>query len=360
MNPAPSHDGRGLVNLVAEVEHRLTGEASWARLDPSIASTIPDAATYVLVLFDGLGVAQLAHDKAAGLQSAMVATLEAPFPTTTSVSLATLATGLPPARHGQVAHLTWMEEVGRVVNCLKWVDLAGDPVGYDYGSVLPAPNLWERLRSAGIEPITVQPGDFAGSPLTRVLYRGARFEGIWDYQDLVAATGQLSGSPGRLVFAYVPPVDYAGHVYGLDSDEFADAVALAVNVWEGIAAALPPDVTLIGTADHGLLEFSEEEKVLVRDRRFDGLRFAGDPRGVHMWAPEPSVAEFALATGGEVVEPAILYGPEPTETALSRMGRSLVLAPPGKVVLPKGFDKRLRCYHGGLTPDEVQIPLLLG
>jgi hypothetical protein len=28
-------------------------------------------------------------------------------------------------------------------------------------------------------------------------------------------------------------------------------------------------------------------------------------------------------------------------------------------VLPRGFDKRLRCYHGGLMAEEVQIPLLL-
>ena len=63
-----------------------------------------------------------------------------------------------------------------MVNTLKWVDLSGQPVHYDYGSFLARPNLWERLRQAGIEPITVQPESFAGSPLSRLLYRGARFE----------------------------------------------------------------------------------------------------------------------------------------------------------------------------------------
>jgi hypothetical protein len=42
------------------------------------------------------------------------------------------------------------------------------------------------------------------------------------------------------------------------------------------------------------------------------------------------------------------------------MGERLLLAPAGKVVLPRGFDKRLHCYHGGLMPEEVEIPLLIG
>ncbi len=356
----PSHEGRGLVNLIAEIEHRLTGSASWTRLDSDIGQTIPDARTYVLVLFDGLGVAQLEHERAGSVASSMVSSLDAPFPTTTSVSLSTIATGLPPSKHGQIAHLTWMEELGRVVNSLKWVNLAGEAVHFNYESVLPSPNLWERLSTSGVEPITVQPGDFSKSPLTRVLYRGARFEGIWDTEELATATTQLAGEPNRFVFAYFPLVDVAGHVFGLSSDEFSNAMSEAVRLWEQIETSLPRDTTLLGTSDHGLVEFDEADKLIIRDPRFDDLRFAGDTRGIHMWADDESIKDFAAATSGELADPSVLIGPDPTETALARMGRRLVLAPDDKVIIPKGFDKRLRCYHGGLTPDEVSIPLLVG
>lgn len=361
MSPAaPSYDGHGLVNLVAELEHRLTGAAAWSRLEPEVASIVPDASTYVLVLFDGLGVAQLDHEEAAGLSRAVAGVLDAPFPTTTSVSLSTIATGLPPSRHGQVAHLTWMEDVGQVVNCLKWVNLAGDPVPYDYRSVLPSPNLWERLGAAGVEAITVQPGEFAASPLTRVLYRGARFEGTWGVEDLATATSQLAGEPGRLVFSYFPLIDVAGHVHGLGSDEFAQAVRIAVRVWEAIAAAVPPGVAVIGTSDHGLVEFAERDKLIVRDPRFDGLRFAGDTRCVQVWGDEGVIGDLAASTGGRLIDPMTLIGPDPAAETISRLGERAVLAPDDKAIIPKGFDKRLRCYHGGLTPAEVRIPLLIG
>jgi hypothetical protein len=243
---------------------------------------------------------------------------------------------------------------------LKWVSLTGHPVSYDFPSVLPAGNLWERLRAGGVEPITVQPGDFSGSPLSRVLYRGARFEAAWDIDDLVAATAQLAGTPNRFIFTYVPHVDFAGHVFGLASDEFTDAMKIALGVWEGIAAALPPGAVLLGTADHGLKEFSEEQKHLIRDPRFDELRFAGDTRGLHLWGQLHVMDELADLTGGQLVEPLGLLGPNPSDLARSRVGDRLLLAPENVALLPKGFDKRLRCYHGGLSPDEVKIPLLVG
>ena len=55
-----------------------------------------------------------------------------------------------------------MPDLGRVVNTLKWVDLAGAPVDHDYSSVLPRPNLWERLSAAGVERIVraVEPCEY--------------------------------------------------------------------------------------------------------------------------------------------------------------------------------------------------------
>ncbi|MEA1902256.1 MAG: alkaline phosphatase family protein [Actinomycetota bacterium] len=360
MANAPSYDGSGLVNLIAEVEGRMTGSSPSPGLSPRLADAVPGARTYVLVLFDGLGTAQLAHRGAGTFRSAHQGTLEAPFPTTTSVSLATIATGLPPSLHGQVAHLNWMPDLGLVVNSLKWLRVTGEPVQYDYPSFLPNPNLWERLRASGVEPITVQPGDFSGSPLTRVLYRGARFEGAWDERDIVDATVQLAGEPNRFIFTYVPHVDFAGHVHGLNSEEFAEAISTATTIWEGIAAALPPDVALLGTADHGLLEFTDEQKVLIREPRFDPLRFAGDTRGVQLWGDRDLMADLAESVGGDLTAALPLLGPTPTDQAAARVGDRVLLAPDDRVFIPKGFDKRLRCYHGGLSRDEVEIPLLVG
>jgi hypothetical protein len=358
MDFSPSYDGSGLVSLVSELELEMTGTSTFPGL--SDASAIPEAATYVLVLFDGLGVAQLEHPEAQVFRSTAAGVLDAPFPTMTNVSLATVATGSPPSRHGQVAHLSWYPDLGKVVNTLKWVTLGGEHVPYDYADLLPRPNLWERLRSAGVEPITVQPGDFQTSPLTREMYRGARFEGAWDAADLARATVSLAAEPGRLIFTYVPFVDFAGHVFGQGSEEFAEAMRLAAAVWHDIVSELPPGATVVGTADHGLMEVSESDKVLVRDPLFDGLRFAGDPRGVQLWGDPELIGDLVTLTDGSLADPAPLLGPDLSDDARARLGETVLLAPPGKAIIPRGFDKRLRCYHGGLSDEEVKVPLLVG
>ena len=354
----PSYDGFGLVNLIAEIETRLTGASVFEGL--SDGSQVPEGETYVLVLFDGLGMAQLEHREAGTFRSSLLGTLDAPFPTTTSVSLSTVASGVAPSQHGQVGHLTWYPDLDRVVNTLKWVTVAGDPVAYDYPTLLPRPNVWERMRAAGVEPITVQPGDFAGSPLSRAVYRGARFEGAWDVNDLAEATVTLASTPGRFIFTYVPFVDVAGHMTGLGSEEFTEAMKAAALVWDGIVSGLSPDTVVLGTADHGLIEVSETDKILVRDPRFDSLRFAGDTRGVHLWGDPQLIEELASSVGGTLVDSDSWLGPDPIAKTLSHLGDRLLVAPPGKAILPRGFDKRLRCYHGGLMREEVEIPLMAG
>ena len=119
----PDYTGGGLVNLVAELERRLTGKALVPGLRPDLGTALPEAATYLLVLLDGLGDGQLGHPAADPFAAARRGALDAPFPTTTTVSLATIATGLPPARHGLIAYQLWLPDREQVANTIKWTTL---------------------------------------------------------------------------------------------------------------------------------------------------------------------------------------------------------------------------------------------
>ena len=73
---------------------------------PGLAQgNLPQADGYVLVVFDGLGAHQLAHPAATSLAASCTQVLTAGFPTTTTTSMATIVTGLPPARHGIIGHI---------------------------------------------------------------------------------------------------------------------------------------------------------------------------------------------------------------------------------------------------------------
>ena len=350
-----------MLNLVAELEHRLTGSAPAERLHTHLADTIANARTYVVVLFDGLGDHQLHHSRATSLLAARTAHLDAVFPTTTSVNLATLATGLAPAAHGLIAHQLYVPAVDQVVNTLKWATPWGDPVKLDHDSFLPKPNLWERLRRDGIEPITVQPGHFQDSPLSRVLYRGSRYEAVWTVDEIIAATTQLAAVPGRFIFTYFPNVDVAAHVGGQDSDDYAAAISTAAGIWDGIATALPAHAVMVGTADHGHIDYDEADKVLIPHR--PGPEFFGDPRTLLVRRVDAellgSIDHLPCRTV-DTSEYLAWLGPGRHHPDLAgRQPEKVLLADPGKLLIPRFMDKRLTGYHGGLAEEEMHIPLLV-
>lgn len=355
----PDYTGSGLVNLVAGIENRLVGTSFRPGLT---GGYLPDTAGYVLLVLDGLGISQLDHPSALPLARFSKAALSAGFPTTTTTSLATVVTGLAPAAHGVIGHMLHLPDVADVVNVLKWVTPAGERVDHDYPAVLPAPNLWERLTAAGVEPITVQPGAFMGSPLSRLLYRGCRFEPAWTVEELLEATIAVA-RPGRMVMTYFPDIDVAAHVRGQESEAYQVALQKAALVWEGLAARLPEEVGLVATADHGHLDYRARDKVPIRDRRYDPLRFFGDPRSVYVSGPQDLIDDLSGETGADSViadEIVDLLGSDPVHPELKdRLPDRLLLAPRGQVLLPRGFDKRLVGYHGGLEPEEIQVPLLV-
>ncbi|NIA25308.1 MAG: hypothetical protein GWP04_07030 [Gammaproteobacteria bacterium] len=355
----PDYAGGSLANLSAELELRLTGTTAGTPMHSSLSALIPDAGTYVVVLFDGLGDHQLGHPAATGLRASRVGAIDAVFPTTTSVNIASLVTAFPPVRHGLIAHQLFMH--GAVVNTLKWKTLDGDPVAFDTADVLPTPNLWERLTAAGIEPITVQPGAFESSPLSRAMYRGCRFEPAWNYQELIDATVQLAAGRKRLILSYVPNVDVAAHVYGLESNEYTEAIQIADGVWSLTAARLPADTVMIGIADHGLVDYPKRSKIPLQ--RPKGLRYYGDPRGVLVRGPAPLAENLAAtlpATWVPIETLRTWWGQEHPHHDLQRRSPAGALIPDrDHVLLPSGMDKRMVGYHGGLDEREVKVPLLV-
>ena len=153
----PSYQGDNLVNLLAELEIRLTGRSPTRGFHSDLADLIPHQRNYVLVINDGLGAHQLAHPSAGRLRRSQRAVLRAPFPTTTVVGLSSVATAMAPMQHGVIGFTQWIPAFQKVVNMMFWEDLVGNPVDYDPTGFLPTPNLSERLVGADVRPVIVHP-----------------------------------------------------------------------------------------------------------------------------------------------------------------------------------------------------------
>jgi len=354
----PDYDGGSLVNLVSELEHRLTGSSPSPRLHPHLADLIPMGHSYVLFLFDGLGALQLDHPDAAALAASHRATIDTPFPASTTASLATIATGLPPSQHGLLGYQLWLPELNEVVNTIKWTTLWGEPVQYETESFLPAPNLWERLAAAGREPITVQPGNFGGSALSALLYRGCRFEPAYTVDEILDATVQLAAEPGRLIFTYLPHVDFTAHVYGQASDEYAVALKTVAESWHRATHHIPAGATLLGTGDHGHVDFDRQVKIAKADHA-DRV-FYGDGRAMFVNGDGAALAESLPATWFDFDAVEDWWGPGPRHDQFAgRAPDGVLVADDDTLLLHRHSDDRMIGNHGALTDPERLVPLLV-
>jgi hypothetical protein len=288
-----------------------------------------------------------------------VGALDASFSTQTSVAVSTLATGLAPSRHGLLAYLLKVDS-GAPVNTLWWFRTDGQPAAVDLGSFLPGLTVAERLARVGAEAVVVQPEAFRGGPLDQVVYRGARVVGVAPDED-VAGRAHAEAGPGRLTVVYLPDVDVAGHATGTDSDEYRQALRRVGAVWERLVATAPAGVTVIGTADHGMMDVGPANRVEATPP--PGLVVGGDARVLYLYGDPAVGRSFAAGLPGrwvDISEARDWWGPPPENPVVAtRIPDGLVVADPGYAVHASGNELPMAGYHGGLTEEELRIPLLV-
>ena len=355
----PDYSGGGLVNLAAELERRLTGRSPSPALHPHLASRVPDADSYVLVLIDGLGDHQLDHPDALPLRDSRVAALDASFSTQTTVNTSTLATGLPPSQHGLISYQLRLGT--QVLNTIYWFTEDGTTSLEDPGLFLPSPNVAERLSAAGCRVVATEPGAFVGSPLDRMLFRGATVQGTNSDRDGIELALSASRTPGTLVLLYLPHVDAAAHARGQESDLYRQAVRQVAEIWERLVDGLSSGAAAVGTADHGHVDIAARNRVALPGS--ETLILSGDNRVVYVSgspAEAVSFSESLPATWVPVEDAEGLWGPAPFHTEFAaRLPDGLLFADEGYALVPAGTVDEMVGHHGGVTEAELRVPILV-
>jgi hypothetical protein len=378
-----AHPAARLAVVAASIRDVLPSAAALLEVagaaDPLALTDRGDAVRRVaVVLIDGMGwhlLPQLAAD-APLLASVLsggagqLVELACTFPSTTPTSLVSLGTGALPGEHGILGFTLKVPGSDQVLNHIWWRD---DPPPTQWQ---PVPTWFQRLAHAGVRARAVLPAPFIGSGLTEAAYRGAEFHPTNrddDYAQQVA--DELRAAPG-LVYAYAGELDTAAHLFGIGSPQWHEAAARVDELLTRLVDALPSDAALLVTADHGGVNVPANARVdLATDPRLGaGIRVvAGEPR-VRYLHTEPGAAADVRAAWSEVLDTraevlsreqaatAGLFGPVHPQH-LPRIGDVVVICTGDTAVLASGHEPpevaRLVGFHGGATPEEMAIPLIV-
>ncbi len=335
---------------------------------------LPDADRYVLLLVDGLGAELLAEasDRAPHLAALLpgAAPLTSVVPSTTATALTSLGTGLPPGQHGLAGFTFRHPFTGGLLNSLAW-----EP-GLSGLDVQPRLTAYERLAKAGVLVSSAMPAHFAGTGLTEAGLRGGRFVGVTDERAVDRRVEQIvdaATAGGRtFVYAYERSLDHVGHEHGWRSPAWDAALGWVDAFAARLRAALPDDVRLLVTADHGMVDAPADGRIVVEDEpdltaEVDLL--GGEGRLRHLYTAQPAAvaARWRSGLGGrawvrtraEAVEEGWFGWLAPH--LADRFGDVLVALRGDHAVMSRAFPRELDLIgmHGSLTPAEMHVPLLV-
>ena len=384
----PSPETPNIVDLAAAVGD-IVG-ASRATASPNsdaVAELIGPCDHLVLVMADGLGMSAVrAMDPDSFISRHVAAELLTVFPSSTPVVLTSLATGAWPAQHGVPAWHVYLQEIDAVSTIIKYVRRSDEKdlseLGMDTQAVYPLPSMMKELAW---DTASYLPKSLVGSGFSTYVNGISPHIG---YEKLGEAVGAISDRVARaqkstISHLYMPDVDFAAHVAGTASP-MAQAAASGVDRALGwLAEALPRGAKIVMTADHGLVDYAADEVYTITpsDPLMAYLEHEpwGTGRTMSFACAKGSEAKFEgqvrerfrdgfyLLTAEELTE-LELYGPGPISPVMARRVGTHMAISRGAWLLDYDYPKVRHeeqdehepvSQHGGLTPPEMLVPLVV-
>jgi Type I phosphodiesterase / nucleotide pyrophosphatase len=337
---------------------------------------LPQSARYVVVLIDGLGLNLLGRGVLVAPFFASLLGGAQPItsavPSTTVTSLGSLGTGQPPGQHGLVGYTSRVPATGEILNGLTW---ESDVVPTIYQS---KPTFFERASEAGVAVTSVALARFQGTGLTEAALRGAAFvpfsdESAEELRIALIAEAAMRGDRS-VVYAYERELDHYGHVHGCNSADWLQQLARIDAMCERLRTALPPQVTVIVTGDHGMVDIPSDQRIVAEDdpALMAGVTaLAGEARFRHLYVDQEPVRRVAdrwrarlgdlawVRTRDEAIDEGWFAAID--DQLRERWGHVLVALRGDWAVMTSAFPREytLIGMHGSLTPAEMLVPLLV-
>lgn len=396
----PLYDSYCFSNLPALVQHALTGQGNLG-MPADVLGALPHRHEAVVLFFvDALGwrfieprlerYPFLRHVVKEGVASKITSM----FPSTTSAHTTAIHTGLPPAQSGVYEWHQYSEHLDRIITPLMFAyprDKVRDTLGNDglkTSDVFPSRTIYQSLALAGVKSHIFISRDLSRSMPTRALCNGASILPFKTFPEaLVNLALQLRRrTQPSYYFLYYSLIDTICHDYGPESPQVDAEIDAFFTALERVLmpAARDSKALLLITADHGQIEVDPRTTVYLNHsvpgfKRFiavnrlnEWIMPAGSPRDFFLHIqPElldeaQQAFERALSGKAMVIKTRELidagfFGPQPNETFLKRVGNLVVLPFKGESAYyyeREVFENRFFGHHGGLTRDEMEIPLL--
>jgi hypothetical protein len=215
--------------------------------------------------------------------------------------------------------------------------------------------LFEKLKKKDIKSIGVIKNKIANSAFSSLLYKGAKLFPAFSIFDAPQILND-NAKKAEIFVWYVPEIDELLHIYGKYSESVLNALNALTKVIEKLDS-----FDIVITADHGHININ---KVTVPKRlaKLEYTHIFGEPRALMI---KGNIKRKKL----EKIFDERKYFIFNKNESLKILGANgdndrlpdLIVSPKNKeVVLIEGKEEfNLETFHGGLTEEEMKIPLII-
>jgi hypothetical protein len=385
----PEQGTRCFDQLPSTVERLLTGASDGPALEEPLLRERFERV--VFVYFDAFGWTFLERHAGHPLfdrarSDGLLVQLTAQFPSTTTAQVTTIHSGLPVAEHGLYEWHVYEPTLDRLITPLLF-SFAGDGIrGTLLGQIepdalFPTDSIYAQLADAGVRSTVVLPTSIARSAPNVGLLRKADVVPFETAPSALAAAARALEEGAGYAHVYLDALDSLMHAVGTDDDAVGFVTRSVLDDLH--RATFPAGTLVLLTADHGMSPVDPARTVYVNElwpglgerleTGADGkpLAPAGSCRDLFLHVRDRHVDDVCTELGerldstADVVPVAELIAvgifSEPSARLRSRLANVVVLPRYGAAVYwheAGRFEQRLHGQHGGLSPQEMEIPLV--
>lgn len=393
----PDYEKYSLANLASTIANHFhkSNERAPPINDEPVREVLEDSETVVFFLLDGFGnqlINALSSDQALNkvLNSNHYAPITTVFPSTTTTALASANTGLLPEQHGIIGHTMYLRKLGVVASLISFSPVADAikgallSAGLNPRDLMQGKTIYEELSEEGIASAVLTKYPYGRSGLTQMIHSGAEILTYNVASDmLVLLRRLLQARNHKMIFAYWDAIDIAAHAYGAGEDEVLAEVrsffyVLQTELFKKLDRKLAKRISFFMTGDHGHVTVKSRDRVIANDypEILANLQIppAGDSRASFIKTTsrgDEKVQKFfkqfrnklELIPTDKAIEEGFFGAGKMSNGIREALGDYLILSKKNNAFL-YGYRKRddfeMVGYHGGMSKDEILIPMIFG
>ncbi|MFW9834774.1 MAG: alkaline phosphatase family protein [Candidatus Thorarchaeota archaeon] len=367
-----------IVNLMSSIAAASGVQSPYSPLDS--LDFLNESKNIVLMIVDGLGYNYLRkYGEGTALHKNLKESITSVFPPSTGPAITSFLTGLAPQQHSVTGWYVHLAELGLVSRILPYTNAVdGNVIDIPISRVIDVNGLFSGINR---EYVMIYDHQIVNSVYTKHLGGHARRLGYADIDSFFDILVQTISKTKKqsYIYCYWPTLDSISHLLGCESQEAKKhLIEFDEKLQIFLERIVGSDTTLLITADHGFNDVSLDDIVYTRNhpRLMEclSLPVCGDTRTGFCYVRPSKVAMFEkyididldevceFRKSDDLISDGWFGLNDPHPRLRDRVGDYTLIFNEGYGLLncfPGLEPPELRGHHGGVSSDEMNVPLIV-